>query len=410
MGDPLFDPRLIAGVRNHSPYAAWAQAGFTPSEITARILSTVTPLYEHPSVLDDIPFEVLAKEAVTVGAIQSDCRSAKLFDLVLAHYRASVVANPVGSVSALLYWDAAIVRAGAEFISIYLTELDKAELPLEETRLELLRNIGGLLEACAQPHLKSLLHHVLIARDEPSDGKQIDRMRLGQVVDRLWQTTDCQELLAPAPWRLKLNTWRNVAQHHSAVVVDDHIVCDYREGKADRTITLRRDEMIEAARDLQLMLAVLRSARFVFVTDNTELLRTHAPAGLKVAPPRRELEFIEFASLIATQGFSIVGIESTEECTHLSVRDETDEPSRERALHASQFVVGTWQYFPRSIIRVTYIDKMGRSFMSVTSSGSDCKDIAEGRVPFEELANRVTFTLHSGDSNADEGTPAEHKP
>ncbi len=403
MAPPIINAKLIAGVRNNSPYAAWAQQGLSPGEIKGRILSTLAPLYRNPSVLDQIPFEVLAKEAVTIGAVRSVAGSASIFDTILSHYRSSLDRYPDAAMSALHQWDPAIARGGSEFISIFLTEADKAKLPLEEARLDLLRNIGGLLEACVQPQLKSLLHHALIARGESVNAKHLDGMRFGNVVDRLWHTIDCQDLLAPLPWRLRLHTWRNIAQHHSAVVDGERIVCDYREGNAIRQIALDRHEMMEVARQLQTILGVLRSARFIFVTDSAELIRMHAPAGLRRSASRPELEFIEFASLLATQGFSIAGIECSQACSHLSVRDETDQPPRERAVHASQFVVATWQYFPCPAIRVTYLDKKGRAFLDATASGRDCEDIVEERIPFEQLAHRVILSLRTN-TDPDLGT------
>lgn len=398
MASPNISAKLLAGIRNNSPYAAWAQQGVSPDEIKGRILSILTPLYRNPSVLAQLPFEVLAKEAVTIGSVNSDASSASMFDTILSHYRSSLDKRPDAAILAVHQWDPAIARGGSEFISIFLAEVDKARLPLEETRLDLLRNIGGLLEACVQPQLKSLLHHVLIARGKTVDLKNLHGMRLGNVVDQLWHAIDCREMLAPLPWRLRLHTWRNIAQHHSAVVDGDRIICDYREGNTIRQIALSRDEMMAVARQLQTILGVLRSARFVFVSDNAELIRIHAPADLTTWVSRPELEFIEFASLLATQGFSIVGIESSQACTRLSVRDETDQPSRDRAIHASQFVVATWQYFPSPVVRVTYLDKEGRPFLDATAAGSDCKDIVEGRTPFEQLAHRVTFSLHTASS------------
>lgn len=50
-------------------------------------------------------------------------------------------------------------------------------------------------------------------------------------------------------------------------------------------------------------------------------------------------------------------------------------------------------HFPKPVIRVTYIDKSGRRRLEATAAGLDCEEIAEERVPFEALADRVTFRL-----------------
>ena len=67
-------------------------------------------------------------------------------------------------------------------------------------------------------------------------------------------------------------------------------------------------------------------------------------------------------------------------------------------IHASQFVVPTWQVFQKSTVHVTYIDREGRKRLETTANGKDCEEIAEERVAFSTLAERVTFRVVDMDS------------
>jgi hypothetical protein len=80
---------------------------------------------------------------------------------VLFEYRAALNQDQQKSIRALEAWHEPLVRSMSEFISLYLMEVDKTVLQLDELRLEVLRNIGGLLEACVQPYLKALLNPIL---------------------------------------------------------------------------------------------------------------------------------------------------------------------------------------------------------------------------------------------------------
>lgn len=380
--------KLIASIRNHSPYFAWAAEGRSPDEVKAETLATLRPHFQNPSVLTDVPISVLAHEAVTIGNIQADAWAASMFAGVLSEYREVLAQDQRGSFAALEAWDEPIARAMSEFMSLYLMEVDKTGLQLDELRLEVLRNIGGLLEACVQPQLKALLHQIRIRRRRKADAADILALKFGATVEELYQTLRVPGVVAPPPWDIKLHHWRHVAQHHSATIQNGRIVCNYRIGKAVHHIDLTRDELVAVARKMQEVLGIVRAARSIFIADNVIPLR-----GRRAVEPRPEILFFQFAVGIATQGFNIVDVDISGDVAHLHVQDATDQNARLRGVHASQFLVGTWTHFPRPLVRVTYIDQRGRQRLEAAAAGADCEDVAEERVPFEALADRVTFRV-----------------
>jgi hypothetical protein len=209
--------KLFADVRRRSPYLVWAEQGRTPDEIKAEILATLRPHLQNPHVLTDFPLPILAHEAVTIRNIHLDPWASSMFSGLLSEYRDALVADQSASIAAVESWDEPIAQAMSEFLSIYLLEVDKADLDLDEFRLEELRNIGGVLEACIQPQLKALVHQVRIRRGRRSGFSDIVDLRLGAVVEELHGTLRQPGIVAPPPWNLKLHHWRNIAQHHSTV-------------------------------------------------------------------------------------------------------------------------------------------------------------------------------------------------
>lgn len=380
--------KLIASIRSNSPYLAWAAEGRTPAEVKTEILKVLGPHFQNPSILTDVPIGVLAHEAVTINNIQRDPWAMSMFAGVLSEYRDAMAQDPVASFEALEAWDEPIARAMSEFMSIYLMEVDKSGLATDELRLEVLRNVGGLLEACLQPQLKALLHHVRILRHQSSQAGDLMALTFGAVVEELSQTLRAPGIVAPPPWGIKLNQWRNVAQHHSATAEGDRVVCHYRIGKNEHHITLTRNELVTVASRMQEVLGIVRAARSVFIADNSTALR-----GRRAITPRPEILFFQTAVGLATQGFNIVDVDISHDTAHLQVQDATDQDARLRGVHASQFLVATWAHFPKPVIRVTYIDKSGRRRLEATAAGPDCEEIAEERVPFEALADRVTFRV-----------------
>jgi hypothetical protein len=296
--------KLIADIRLHSPYLTWAQNGASPDEIKDEILRTLRPHFLNPSVLANFPISILAHEAVTLRNIQNDPWASSMFVGVLSEHREALAQNKAECIAAIEAWHDSVVRAMSEFTSIYLMEVDKADLGMEEFRLEVIRNVGGLLEACLQPQLKALLHLVRIRRNHKCGVKDIVGLRFGAVVDELHQTLRLPAIVAPPPWCLNLHHWRNIAQHHSAVIDGSRVTCRYRIGKTEHQVSLTRVELLAVQRRMQDVLGIVRAARSVFVADNSEAL-----SDRDFQPPRPEIEFLFMVVGIASQGFDVVDVD-----------------------------------------------------------------------------------------------------
>ena len=272
----------------------------------------------------------------------------------------------------------------------------RSSFDLDEFRLEIFRNIGGLLEACLQPHLKALLHQVRVRRSSFGDRAHLESLKFGEVVEELSRTLRVPELLAPPPWILKVHILRNIAQHHSATCHGERIMCSYRVGQRARQLEFTRNELLALALKLQQVLGILRVARTIFYLDNSAKIPN--PSGSKIRP---DIEFLFFTVSIATQGFEVVALDIGDSRAHLQVRDVTNGDAGHRGVHASQFLIDLWAQCRTPHVRVTYLDRSGQIRLVADAKSTDCEDIADGRSPFEALAARVVFTVPNGRFNPD---------
>ena len=60
-------PKSFMGVARSTPFLAWAEEGLSPGKMRDRMIAILSPYLTHPSVLDGLPIEVLAFEAVSVS-------------------------------------------------------------------------------------------------------------------------------------------------------------------------------------------------------------------------------------------------------------------------------------------------------------------------------------------------------
>ena len=382
------NPKSFENIGRYTPYLAWAEQGLSPSEVKSRVMAILQKYLENPSVLSDLPIEILGFEAVSIQRLESDPWAAAMYRGILSEYRLAFTASPQKCAEAMIAWQDTLMRAQSEFHSQYLIEIDKCDLELDEFRVEIVRNIGALLEACVQPNLRALLHQVRVRRSTRTEMTRLESLKFGEVVDELARTMSVPELVAPPPARVKLHVFRNIAQHHSTFVRNGRIVCFYKTGLQAHEIEFTKSELLELARRLMQILGILRSARTIFYLDNANML-----PNLPVGKVRPDVAFFLLAVAIATQGFEIVALDISEALAHLQVQDVTDGNARDRGIHASQFLLQVWMHSRAPSVRVTYIDKSGRARLIAEAKSSDCEDIADGRAPFEVLASRVAFSV-----------------
>ena len=384
--------QLIEGLRRHSAYLDWAEDGRSPEDIKAHAEGVLVGYLSGPETLGSIPLPALAHEAVSVELLQDDPWALAMFESVLEEYRAAASVDQAASFAAIADAEPAVLRGMSEFMSLFLMENDKDDLGLEELRLEAFRNIGGLVEACIKPQLQALLRQVRIRRRKATSTVDIVRLKLGTVVQELFDTLEVPELVTPPPWGLSLGQWRNIAQHHDSWVEGDFVVCRYDEGSLERTVRLTRAELVAAIGRIHRVLGALRTARGVVVLDNIEQLRGRfEPCEL-----RPEISLFELAVAMATQGFEVADLVLDENAVTLSVLDVTSDSSIRRMVHASQFVVSVWQAFPRQTVVVKYLNGNGSLGVTATATGADCEAVGSGSVPFHELAERIRLELADG--------------
>ena len=378
--------KAFENIGRSTPYLAWSAAGLSPAEVKAEAINLLRPHLLNGGVLETLPIEVIGYEAVSISRFADIPSMAAQFKAVLLEYRKAYSADPQRSVDSFSAWQAQLLKAQSEFESLYLLEKDKSELESDEFRVEIFRDIGAILEACVQPHLKALAHQVRVRRSRPTALSLLENMTFGLIVDELSHTLTSPELVAPPPWGLKLHVYRNIAQHHSTVLRDGKILCTYSVGQTSQEISFSRLEVLSIAQTMMQTLGVLRSARTMFYLDHIDVI-----PDLPAAVPKPSTETLMLTVALATQGFEVVGLDTGEGQAHLLVRDVTRGDPLKRGIHASQFLVQLWILTRAPRVRVIYLDDAGSCRLVAEAKDSDCRDIAEGDTPFEALASRVSF-------------------
>jgi len=214
-------------------------------------------------------------------------------------------------------------------------------------------------------------------------------MDLGALVNELMQATDCTQLLAPPPWGIRLNQWRNIAYHHTAHVREGIILCSYGRQPKMTNVEFSRDEFLDVSRTIAQLIAPLEVSRTLFCLDNMEDIQ---PLFSTQPTMRIEAQFLSFANCLASQGFEVIDFAVTSEQARLVVREVLPAPDRHtRWAHASQFVYPLWEMTRAQQLAVEYRNTDGNSEFLTTIDSSVCERISRGDADVHELATKARW-------------------
>ena len=396
--------KIVTGVREFSPLLQMAEMGMSPEEMKQAVVDTLGPFFENPDIAGDLAVPALVGDAVNAWLLERDPWALDMCRRCLDLHRSAQDVAGEESVRACAIWEPAVCHGLREHWSAFHLEVSKDNLAINEFRYAMLDNLGAVIEAGLGPHLRELLHQVRLRDGVANAEHGLQRMTLGEVVQELGETSGFPELVAPPPWRLRLNQWRNIAKHHSSQVDGDTIVCWYGRPPSLKEIRLTRDELQTVAVRIVSVFRAVKLARTIFFIDNVEVARTFLP---DVDIPL-ETELLNFSCAIATQGFEVVHARVTEEEASVTVKDASHLDPERRRLHASQFVYPLWLHTSCPRVVVEYQERDGTPSLVTTAWAEDLDRVARGEVGFSELSNLTEMAdLKTGYTARRPGSQAE---
>lgn len=381
--------KALDGVRQKTPMLAFAEHGMSPDEIKQGIIDLLSPYFMNQSILKEMAIPVLAPEAINLSKIEDDSWAKGMFTNILNEYRQAAALDKDMCFEGCAKWESQIQHGISEYWSGLYLEVDKSDLNLEDFKYEAFRNIGMVIEACLQPLLKELLLQVRIRRSKSNPDAGLEAMDLGLVVGELIDTSGYPELFAPPPWNIRLNQWRNMAQHHKTRVENGLIVGTFGKGSSEREVKFGRDELFDALKRIYSIFSVIKTARSIFLVDNIKEFKPR----VKDIHTRADVHVLHLAASFATQGFELIDLTIEGNSVTAVIKDITDLSARERMLHASQFVYPVWYDFPADNVTVKFLDRLGDLILTVNAKGSDCEEVKRKLISSEELASRVDLVL-----------------
>jgi hypothetical protein len=294
---------LLSNFADEDSFDLVAHGRLTPKETKATLIPTLRPYFTDVSALEKLAV-VLAPEAVNLRAIERDKTSQQLYSKVTSDYQKAEAADSAACYEACRHWEQKIQDGLAEYWSALRLNIDLPKLNINDFKFETFRIIGLLIEAVMQPALRELLFQTRLAVGRKVAEDDIDRADLGAVIEELARASSYTAFLAPAPWNVMLNQWRNMAHHFSTRVQGGRIVGVYGKGKNKKKLELSRDELFTAVKTIHSISRALKTARTMFILNRIDQIGFE----LNTLQLRDDVKLLHLESAFAVQGFELVRV------------------------------------------------------------------------------------------------------
>lgn len=146
--------------------------------------------------------------------------------------------------------------------------------------LSRLKYIGDTIEVSVKYILIEILALVKI-QSKNVDYQKLMNINFGSAVQYFLDKNILTDILLTSPLQIRLSDWRNIAQHHSFVVQNEEIICEY---KNDKKFTLSLDDLEHYVYQIANASNILNIARLFFFYDNHDDI-VSAVKKMEINPP-----------------------------------------------------------------------------------------------------------------------------
>ncbi|MCU1224744.1 MAG: hypothetical protein JWQ42_2837 [Edaphobacter sp.] len=379
--------RFLDQIHSSQPYTVALKDGRSPAQIKEEIVALLNPYIVDKDLLERCAVNQLAGLAIGIGKLSTrfDWESMLNFAFSVRAQALEIDANRVLEV--LSFFEVPILETQRKFALQVVFEVPTVKLAIDEYAFELFRNIGAGIESILQPFMKEFYCLLCIRDGAPVEPAAILHEDFGKVLERLHHFLPEQDLIAPLPWGIRLNQWRNMAQHHTFAVTGDRIIGRYGKSLA-KSIELSREELLSVAVEVNSRIGILRCSRVLTIVNSSREMLERMPTGADDI----HAKVADLSASFATQGFALTELNEEEGQITASFQDATPETAPNRHIHFSQFIIPLAFRFPGRSVEIRLRTRDNRDHWVFSVTGEELGQIIAMEDPLSGLADAINWT------------------
>ena len=365
--------KLRSALRRSDGVRRLSQQGMSEPEIRRFARTYVRPFFRNPKNLFDFDTGLLVNLLDRLLVFRRNTRLQPQYEHCLDIYRSAEALSPQASMVVCEQSQLAMRAGETTLWSDGALAVPTHGLSLEDLALHEFRTVGGMLESIIKLYLQELLCQVEIGGGQPNPKSEVDTRSLGAVVNELLDKTSLSDLLRPPPWGVRLNQWRNIAQHYLWEVKKATIICSYGTPPRIRTVAISKDELSQLYSTTVDVMHCLVAARTVFLLDRPTPALEIAYGGSL----RDEAVVADFVRGASAYGLDVTEFSIDDESAEAVIRDLKEDDAGLRKRFALGTAYALWVFFGRARVMVEYQDSNGTPRLSVTLTDDQCVRIRE---------------------------------
>ena len=345
--------------------------GLKQNEVEQFIIDRFKPYLKSKSILKVQMLAYLPQYIDSLLYISSNSVNIGLFECCLEVFWSAKKEDSVNCYNSYKYWQDNVLAATSKIVSLITLDQDRSKMTLHEFAEDVFTKIGKIIEACIQPYLRILLYLEEIINKRNPSKLDINKLNLGDIVDRLIEYKIFNKFLIPPPWNLKLNDWRNISKHDKYSAKDNKIICRYKKPPKEKKIILIQPELWNLFLTINDIFGILRLAHSIFFFDNIDDIQPY----WENKQLRKESAILDQISLYNMFGFSVKNYSIEEDLIKFQLKDETaiDPDSR---LNKLLFLLRpTWYKARKKFIILEYYDNQNNPIFRIEVDTSKNEDI-----------------------------------
>ncbi len=388
----------LTDLKRSNPMSLFYEFGMTPDEIKSSIIDSFSSYFKNPDNLNEFAVSDLVGTWLSYLTIYRDHPdSLKLIKMILDIFNDAKLVNETQTIEAYLEWYPELNQSISRFWSLYNSQNNIIDLPIEDYLEVVLRTIGQSIEGLAKAFLKLLLHLNRIRRNKSFNVEEIRSKDLGVIVDELINTTNLTDLLILRPNNIRLNQWRNIAYHHNSKVINGKIFCSIKRNNLTEEFEISRTEIFNVLKTVLAVFKLIRVSETIFLIDNIQQIESKSvtikESQLNV---REESKLLDFYSSLSSQGFKVTDIKYDAEVAKMELYDMEDYGDlHKRAIHSSQFLYNLWLFTNSKQLTINYHLFTGAKFFTSEIDSSNFIKHSNSNVDFLKLMEGVKFSFIS---------------
>lgn len=364
------DHKIISALRNELDIPALLGEKLNPREVKGRVFKDFAPYFENPQQLKfALEHNLLLYEYGFFLKMRDVRWFVNLLHELLLIFRKAKDTNPTKCFETIAKHHSALGDAQHNGMQAFRLEEDKNKERLDLLAKLCFRELGDMIEGSLQPYLLLVLDLYRMSRGKAKPNARMAEITLGEAVAELLSSGQFDDAYQPSPWKIRINQWRNIAQHNSykANNASGLVNCSYGKSKKLRTVTLDRSALLELAVRVHDIIYTHKLAVTLFFDDHVQSISRFMPdvASIEITDDTKESHVY---ALLYGNGFQVASLENTDSGWTLIAID-TQSRSNPARLEDLNVAISVFKYFfPTKDIKLTVTDADGSRPLTVTAA------------------------------------------